>query len=139
MKIKLALCSLLFASFVYADMIVNQSALPQNAHKFIETYFKGSVINLVKQDKDSFDVLLNDGTKLEFYINGEWKEVDGKNKAIPTDFLPAKALASAKATQPNAQIIEVDKKPYGVKFKFSNQMEVYTDANGNVMGQKFDD
>ncbi|ARJ55954.1 PepSY-like domain-containing protein [Campylobacter cuniculorum] len=139
MKLKSALCALIFAGFAYADMVVGPNALPQNAQNFIQTYFKGVQIGLVKQDMDSFDVVLNDGTEIDFFINGEWKDVDGKYKAIPTGFLPPAAVANARATQPNAQIFQVDREPYGFKFKFNNQMEVYTDMNGNIMGQKFDD
>ncbi len=138
MKLKLTLSTLILAGFAYADMIVGINALPQNAKTFIQNNFKTANIALVKQDIDSFEVILKDGTELDFYINGEWKEVDGKYKAIPTGFLPQSAVANAKATQANAQIFGVDREPYGFKFKFNNMMEVYTDLNGNVMGQKFD-
>lgn len=138
MKFKLTLFALLFAGLAHADTMVSFNTLPQNARDFIQTHFKGSQVNLVTQDTDSFDVLLGDGVKIEFFINGDWKEVDGKYKAIPTEFLPPKVVENAKSAQPNAQIVEVDKKPYGIKLKFSNQMEVYTDASGSVIGQKFD-
>ncbi|MCX2682581.1 PepSY-like domain-containing protein [Campylobacter sp. MIT 21-1685] len=140
MKIQFTLASLLCTAILYAsDMIVPATALPQNAQNFIHTYFKGIQISLVKQDLDSFDVVLNDGTEIDFVINGEWEEVDGKYKAIPTDFLPAQIVNTVKATQPNAQILKVEKKIQGYKFNFNNRMEVYTDFNGNVLGQKFDD
>lgn len=139
MKFKPTLFALLFAGFAYADVVVSFNALPQNARNFIQAYFKNAQVNVVKQDEDSFDVILNDGTELEFFINGDWKEVDGKYKAIPTGFLPAKAVQNAKSAQSNAQIIEVSRKPYGIKFKFSNQMETYTDADGNIVRQKLDD
>lgn len=87
---------------------------------------------------DSFDVTLTDGTKIDFNIAGEWTEVDGKYKAIPTSFLPANVVQKAKAAQPNAIILQVDREVMGYKFKFNNRMKVYTDTNGNVLGQKFD-
>ncbi|MCW1360838.1 PepSY-like domain-containing protein [Campylobacter sp. US33a] len=139
MKIKLALAGLFCASVMSADMIVGVDQLPQNAKSFISTYFKGTQIGLVKKDLDSYDVTLSDGTEIDFIITGEWKDVDGKYKAIPTNFLPAAVVSKAQAAQPNAQIFEVDKKINGYKFKFNNMMEVYTDFNGNVLGQQFDD
>lgn len=141
MKTKLSLVVLLLSvGILYArDMVVQASALPQNASSFVGTHFKNVQIALVKQDTDSFDVTLSDGTEIDFMINGEWKEVDGKYKAIPTSFLPSAVVSKAQATQPNATILEVSKQINGYKFKFNNNMKVYTDMNGNVLGQKFDD
>ena len=136
---KVFLASLACASVMFADMVVNANALPQNAQNFLNSNFKGAQIGLVKQDIDSFDVTLTDGTEVDFIINGDWKEVDGKYKTIPTNFLPNQVVSKAQATQVNAQIIKVEKKINGYKFKFNNMMEVYTDFNGNVLGQKMDD
>lgn len=47
-------------------------------------------------------------------------------------------MKKVSATQPNAQILEVDKEINGYKFKFNNNMEVYTDMQGNILGQKLD-
>ena len=135
---KIFFASLACASVMFADMVVNASALPQNAQNFISSNFKGAQIGLVKQDVDSFDVTLTDGTEVDFIINGEWKEVDGKYKPIPTNFLPAQVVSKVKATQANASIFQVEKKINGYKFKFNNMMEVYTDFNGNILGQKLD-
>lgn len=139
MKLKLALATLACVSSLLADMIVSPAALPQNAQAFLQANFPSTPVALVKQDVDSFDVTLQDGTEIDFIINGEWKEVDGKYKPIPTNFLSENLTARVKAAQPNAAIIEVSKKINGYKFKFSNRMEVYTDMNGNILGQKFDD
>jgi len=138
-KFKFALCALLLASLTYAiDVIIPPNQLPANTQSFINTYFKGTSILFAKKDLDSYDVTLNDGTEIDFIITGEWKEVDGKYKAIPTGFLPANIVQNVKTTQPNAQIIKVEREIHGYKFKFNNNMKVYTDLNGNVMGQKFD-
>ena len=140
MKLKTALLALLVGiSTALADMVVPANSLPAAAQNFINTYFKGVAIGMVERDMNSFDVVLTDGTKIDFNINGEWTNVDGKYKPIPTGFVPANVLAKAKATQPNAAIIEVDKEWGGYKFEFNNRMKVYVDNNGNVLGQKFDD
>ena len=140
MKTKFTFAALFCAVMLYAArMVVPASALPHNAQTFISTYFKNAQIGLVKQDLDSFDVVLNDGTEIDFVINGEWKEIDGKYKAIPMDFLPPQVVSNVKAAQPNAQIFKVDKEIQGYKFEFNNKMQVYTDLNGNVLRQKFDD
>ncbi|MBX0367747.1 PepSY-like domain-containing protein [Campylobacter jejuni] len=138
MKAKLTLLALLGATVLLAkDMVVPASELPNNAKEFISKNFKTAQIGLVKKDIDSYDVILNDGTEIDFMINGDWKEVDGKYKALPRTILPS-VMKKVSATQPNAQILEIDKEINGYKFKFNNNMKVYTDMQGNVLGQKLD-
>lgn len=138
MKAKLTLLALLGATVLLAkDMVIPASELPNNAKEFISKNFKTAQIGLVKKDIDSYDVILNDGTEIDFMINGEWKEVDGKYKALPYTILPG-VMEKVSATQPNAQILEIDKEINGYKFKFNNNMKVYTDMQGNVLGQKLD-
>lgn len=137
MKLKLGLAALLGATVLFArDIIVPASELPRNAQDFISKNFKTAQIALVKKDIDSYDVTLNDGTEIDFIIIGEWKDVDGKYKALPNSILPnimPKISASS-----NAQIIEVSREINGYKFELSNQLKIYTDAQGNILGQKFD-
>ncbi|EAI5839744.1 hypothetical protein B7A38_02065 [Campylobacter coli] len=137
MKLKLGLAALLGATVLLAkDMVVPASELPNNAKEFISKNFKTAQIGLVKKDIDSYDVILNDGTEIDFIITGEWKDVDGKYKALPNSILPnimPKISASS-----NAQIIEVSREINGYKFELSNQLKIYTDAQGNILGQKFD-
>ena len=137
MKLKLGLVALLGATVLFArDIIVPASELPRNAQDFISQNFKTAQIALVKKDIDSYDVTLNDGTEIDFIITGEWKDVDGKYKALPNSILPnimPKISASS-----NAQIIEVSREINGYKFELSNQLKIYTDAQGNILGQKFD-
>ncbi|ENQ6619176.1 PepSY-like domain-containing protein [Campylobacter lari] len=140
MKLKIASMALALASCVFAkDMVVGVNALPVNSKNFIQKHFTGSNIALVKQDIDSFDVYLDNGTELEFFINGDWKEIDAKYRPIDTSFLSPNVLATIKKMHPNASIIKVEKEIQGYKFKLNNMMEIYTDVNGNFLGQKFDD
>ncbi|EAL5901912.1 hypothetical protein DSE64_00005, partial [Campylobacter lari] len=120
MKIKLMLASLVCASSMFADMVVSPNALPQKAQEFLNTHFKGVNVGYVKQDVDSYEVNL----------------VDGKYKGIPTGFIPKEIIAKVQAVQPNAAIVEVDKKINGYKFRTNNMMEIYTDFKGNILGQK---
>lgn len=118
MKLKLGLAALLGATVLFArDIIVPASELPRNAQDFISKNFKTAQIALVKKDIDSYDVTLNDGTEIDFIITGEWKDVDGKYKALPNSILPnimPKISASS-----NAQIIEVSREINGYKFELS--------------------
>lgn len=135
MKLKLAFVALMGATILLArDIVVPASELPKNAQDFISKNFKTAQIALVKKDYDSYDVTLNDGTEIDFIINGEWKEIDGKYKALPNSILPN--IMSKISTTMNAQVIEVDKEVTGYKFKLSNQAKVYTDMQGNILGHQ---
>ena len=59
---------------------------------------------------------------------------------IPLDQVPAAVMTTAKKTYPQAEVWAVKMKHYNVyKVKMSNFMKLYIDANGNLLGQKFDD
>ncbi|MCR6590648.1 periplasmic protein [Campylobacter insulaenigrae] len=140
MKVKLILSALMLASVIFAkDMIVGKNALPENSKSFIKQYFSNANITLVKQDIDSFDVYLDNGTELEFFSNGDWKEIDSKYNPMNTSFLNQNILKTIKKMHPNANIIKAEKEVQGFKFKLNNMMEIYIDANGNFLGQKLDD
>ncbi|MDO4674828.1 PepSY-like domain-containing protein [Campylobacter sp.] len=140
MKTKLSLAALLCAGVLYAnDVAIPVGELPTSAQNFISENFKGAKATLAKKDSDSYEVSLSDGTEIDFMANGEWKEVDGKYKAIPLTFLPKELLSKVQASQSNAQIIKVEKEISGYKFQFNNNMKVYTDFDGKILGQKMDD
>ena len=54
--------------------------VPPRSKAFIDKYFPQSTVVLVEMDDDDDDgkeysVLLNDGTKVEFDLQGDWKRV----------------------------------------------------------------
>ena len=59
---------------------------------------------------------------------------------VPLNQVPAAVLNTARQTYPQAQVWAVEMEYYNVyKVKMSNFMELYIDANGNLLGQEFDD
>ena len=59
---------------------------------------------------------------------------------VPLDQVPAAVIATAKKTYPQAEIWMVEMEHYNVyEVKMSNFMELYIDANGNLLYQKWDD
>ena len=133
MLILVALCGVAFA-----DMVVPATSLPKNAQDFIANNFKGANIMYVEMDYDSYDVMLSNGTEVDFFTNGDWKEVKsymGVNPAI----LPAPVAAGFQKAFPNVQIIKVEKEWNGYEIKTAQRIKAYFDANGNLMGQKYDD
>lgn len=143
MKIKkLLIISLILglsSSMVFADWIVPVTALPQKSRAFINSTFPGVQIWKVERDGGKFEVKLSNGVDIDFYMNGDWKDIDGGWVTIPFSVLPAAVANTVKQTYPQAAIIEAEKEWGNYKIKLNNFMELYITANGQLVGQKFDD
>ena len=143
MKIKkLLIISLILglsSSMVFADWIVPVTALPQKSRAFINSTFPGVQIWKVERDGGKFEVKLSNGVDIDFYMNGDWKDIDGGWVTIPFSVLPAAVANTVKQTYPQAAIIKVEKEWGNYKIKLNNFMELYITANGQLVGQKFDD
>ena len=69
-----------------SDRVIQTKQLPKAAQLFLAKHFAGRTVSLAKEDRDfsgtTYDVLLADGTEIEFSSRGEWKDVDGKHTAL---------------------------------------------------------
>ncbi len=143
MKIKkLLIISLILglsSSMVFADWIVPVTALPQKSRAFINSTFPGVQIWKVERDGGKFEVKLSNGVDIDFYMNGDWKDIDGEWVTIPFSVLPPSVANTVKQTYPQAAIIDAEKEWGNYKIKLNNFMELYITANGQLIGQKFDD
>ena len=130
----------MMAGMAFADMMIAPNALPPKITQFINANFAGAQIMYAEQDFDSFEVKLNTGVELDFYTNGDWKEVKTYQN-FPTQILPAGVVQAVKGAHahPQAFIIKAEKTWNGYEIKTSNMMEIYVTPNGQIMGQKFDD
>lgn len=129
---------MMMASFAFADMMIAPNALPAKVTQFITANFANDQIMYVEQDYDSFEVKLNTGVELEFYANGDWKEIKTYQN-FPNQVLPEAVVQAVKSAHPQAYIIKAEKTWNGFEIKTSNMMEIYVTPNGQIMGQKFDD
>lgn len=129
---------MMMASFAFADMMIAPNALPAKVTQFITANFANAQIMYAEQDYDSFEVKLNTGVELEFYANGDWKEIKTYQN-FPNQVLPEAVVQAIKSAHPQAYIIKAEKTWNGFEIKTSNMMEIYVTPNGQIMGQKFDD
>lgn len=129
----------LSSSMVFGDWIVPVSSLPQKSRAFINSTFPGVQIWKVERDGGKFEVKLSNGVDIDFYMTGDWKDIDGGWVTIPFSVLPASVANTVKQTYPQAMIIEVEKEWGNYKIKLNNFMELYVTASGQLIGQKFDD
>ena len=130
----------LFSAFLMADDIyIMPEQLPQNALQFIQKYFPNVNILYDEMDKKGYEVQLSNGVEIEFLRNGEFKEIEGNYVALPFEILPQSVANTVGKTYPNTVITKIKRKWNFYEVKLNNMMELYIDANGQLLGQKFDD
>ena len=117
---------------------VQLSSIPQNAQNFIKQHFSGIEVTFIERDWDDIEVYLANGTQIDFFPNGDWKEVKCYGN-MPNTILPANVMNTVKRTYPNAAIVKIEKQFTTFQVKLNNMMELYIDSNGQLLGQQWDD
>ncbi|MDR2010786.1 MAG: PepSY-like domain-containing protein [Bacteroidales bacterium] len=135
----IALLSFLSVQILPAQEVVTQDIkkLPQKAQDFIAKHFSGEKISYIKIDeellKTDYDVTFVSGKELEFTKDGEWKEVDCKNSAVPSEIIPANILTYVKQNFSNLDITKIEKKSKSYEVELSNNLDLEFDKNGNFL------
>lgn len=150
-----AACFVLNAAFAwsaFADKPVAKGQLPQRVHTFLTTNYPKTKIAYATVDNDLFDttydVALEDGTRLEFAKNGEWLEMKSpRGGSIPLSAVPSKIAAYIKLNYPGAGVrqIEIDGRDCeveltnGVEITFNRRHEMVrsTDYNKHRPDHRF--
>ena len=119
--------------FAVNDRPITFKELPQKSQQFITTHFSGVEVLSVTVD-DDYEVYLANGTKVEFTLQGEWKEVKCPGSAVPAAIVPAAITKYVKAQFPNSAIVKIDKKYRGYEVELNNDLELKFDKDGNFIG-----
>ena len=131
--------TILSTSSLFADWVVPASALPQKARAFIRRVYPNVQIWKVERDGGKFEVKLSNGASIDFTLNGNWLNIDGEYNGVPMSVLPQAVANTVRRTYPQARMIDVEKEWGNYKIKLNNMMELFVSANGQLMGQKWDD
>jgi hypothetical protein len=115
-KIILAIAFLILGTMAQAQKKIDISELPEPARNFITKHFSGISVDKVRKDSEhgekGYEVQLGDGTEIEFWKDGSYREVDGDDKPIPTAFIDPKITDYVKKNYPDRKITHID---YGHK------------------------
>lgn len=113
------------------DEPVSSAELPVKAKEFVSTYFPTATITLTTKDKDEYEVILSEGTRIDFNKAGEWKDVDAAaGKTIPSGFYPSAIDENVAEVSPEAGINEISKENYGYEVELLSGVEMRFDHNG---------
>lgn len=124
---------------VYADndrhVEVNQ--LPEAAREFLTKYFPDREISYARMERDivevKYEVVLVDGSSVEFRRNGEWKDVDCKYSALPEGIVPAMLSKAVASRYPNAKIVKIDRDSRDYELELDNGLDMRFDLRGNLL------
>ena len=119
------------------DKPISISQLPTTAQQVIKKHFGKKKVALAKQEsglfEKSYDVVFNNGEKVEFDRKGNWTEINCKLSSVPTALVPAKITQYVKSTYPGAKILEIEKDDSQYEVKLSNMLEVTFNRNFQVV------
>ncbi len=109
--------AVIFTAKASDDKPITFEQLPQQSQQFVKQYFADKTIALVKVDSDiidkNYDLVFNNGDKLEFDKKGVWTSVECAGSAVPDAVVPAQILDYVKKNYPDATIRKIDKEDRG--------------------------
>lgn len=116
------------------DIPIKFSELPQKAQTFVKTHFSESDIASVWKDTEmllveDYTVVFNNGTEIEFYPSGEWKEVKSRGTEIPAKIIPSGIAQYVSQNYNGQRIKELKKKRYGYKVELSGGIDLEFSQN----------
>lgn len=117
------------------DEPISGDALPILAQSFIEQYYPGVNIVSSTKDKDDYEVILSEGTRIEFNKAGEWTDVDAAlGKTIPSGFYPAAIDTYVQENMQGAGISEISKERRGYDVELVTGAELLFNTEGAFIG-----
>ena len=122
----------------FAGVVIQPSGLPKAAQDFIKKSFPNDPILYAEQNRKDFDVALQSGIEIEFFINGEWKEIKSPHQPLSATLLPNAVSNALKQKYPQASILKIEKQYSSYEISLDNRREIYISNNGEVLGEKLD-
>lgn len=115
--------------------------LPNAAKDFININFaESNPVNILK-DAETFEieyeVRFDDGLKIEFDKNGEWKEIKNEINCLTFGFLPKNIESYLENNHNGFCVKEINREFAGYKIELTNDIEIIFNKNGKF--KRYDD
>ena len=134
-KIATVIIVLFAVNFAAAkDVQIKFSELPQKAQTYVRTHFSESDVASVWKDTEmllveDYTVVLSNGLEIDFYPNGDWKEVKSRGTEIPSKIIPGGISQYVSQNYNGQRIKELKKKRYGYKVELSGDIDLEFSQN----------
>nr|WP_294788983.1 PepSY-like domain-containing protein [uncultured Flavobacterium sp.] len=123
-----------------AQKKIEVEELPKPAQEFLKQYFSYTTIKSAKKDSEhgekGFEVKLSDGTEVEFWKDGSYREVDGGENPIPTAFIPDNIKAYVAKNHPNEKITHIDYGHKDLDVDLTNKINLEFTRDGKILKDK---
>lgn len=142
---KIIIIAVMFLGFTIsanAQKKIEVTELPKPAQDFLKKHFSNREIDVVKKDAEhgekGYEVKLKDGTEIEFWKDGSYREVDGGKKPIPTAFIPASVKDYVSKNHPNEKITHIDYGHKDLDVDLTNNIDLEFTKEGEILKDKKD-
>lgn len=143
MKKLMILSAILFSLGIFSakadnDRMITVNQLPQKSQEFVKQHFppneKVAYAKFEREFLDSkYEVVFTNSAKIEFFKNGDWKEVDCKYSTVPAAIIPQQIATYVKQNYPDASIVKIDRDKRDYEVKLTNRLELTFDLNFNLI------
>lgn len=121
------------------DRAVTPDQLPKNIISFIQQSFPGQNITYAESERKllgtTYEVLLVDGTRIDFDTSGEWDSLEGTvTNPLPTSLIPGPIVNYIQGQFPDAMILKIEKEDYGCEVQLANGLELKFNKQGALIG-----
>ena len=120
---------------------IGYTELPVQAQQFVKQYFPSATYSRVEKEKDNgkweYEVMLSDGSKLDFDNKGEWKSVDCKFSALPSGIIPDVIAADIAKRYPSQQPYKIEKEIGGYEIDILG-FDLYYSTAGKFIRAEID-
>lgn len=123
-----------------AQKRIETTELPKPAQEFLKKYFSNTTVTTAQKDAEhgekGYEVKLKDGTEVEFWKDGSYREVDGDDKPIPTGFIPASVKDYVAKNYPNEKITHIDWGHKDLDVDLTNDIDLEFTREGKILKDK---
>lgn len=117
------------------------AALPMSAQLFVKQYFADASCSRVEKEKDNgfweYEVLLSDGSKVEFNEKGEWTSVECKFSEMPVGIIPTVIAEDIAKRHPDLKPYKIEKEVGGYEIDIPGY-DLYYRYNGMFIRAEID-
>lgn len=141
----LLVIALVAVQFAFAGDVITKdiNQLPLSARNFINKYFPKPEVTHIKIGKEvmeskKYEVLLTNGTEIDFDSKGSWLEVDARKGKVPEALVPTFVKDYLKANNFTKEFVtKVERERKATEVKLNTGLSFKFDKNGKF--RKADD
>lgn len=124
-------------AFGGGDKVINKNQLPAQAQSFLKAHFDGVELTYAKLERDvferSYEVMLANGSKIEFSSKGNWEEIDCRYGEVPAAIVPEPIKEFVAKNYAGEKIVAIERHRNEIEVRLSNRLELTFDKNLNII------